>query len=278
MLKLLQFFIKNHIFFVFLVLEIVALSLTVQKRSFHRSVFTNSSNAIAGKVWETYHGMRSYFNLRDANEQLLNENVKLRSILRQVKEVQAIKSTDTIADSIYQQRYTFRKAEVIHNSFNKRNNYLTLAVGRLEGVSEGVAVVGPHGVVGIIDQVTDHFASVISVLNKDSRISARIASSSYFGSLTWDGRDYRKAQVQDIPREAEFQLGDTLVTSSYSSILPEGIPIGVISDFELKPEDNFFKIEVELSTNFANLSYVYVVENLLKYELEALEENREDER
>lgn len=253
------------------------MGLTVQKRSFHRSIFVNSSNQVTGTIWNTFSGLSHYFSLDRTNKLLVDENVKLKGLLQVQKAALRKQLVDSVYNPKLQQRYTFRAAKVIHNSFKNRNNYLTLDIGAKQGVEEGSAVVGPDGVVGIVDQVTSNYSSVISMLNERSRISARLNKSRYFGSIVWDGKDHTKAALLDIPREAVINIGDSLSTNSYSSIFPEGMAIGRVSTFKLRPEDNFYDVEVELATDFANLSYVYVIQNLLKGELDSLEAGRNEQ-
>lgn len=168
-------------------------------------------------------------------------------------------------------RYRFIPARVINNSVNRQNNYITINKGRLDGVKPEMGIVGPNGIVGIITNVTDHYATGPTVLNKRWRVSAKIKKSSYFGSLNWDGLDYRTAQLNEIPFHVELTEGDTLVTSGYSSVFPEGIMIGRIEKFEIGSGDNFYQINVRLSTNFKTLTHVEIIDDKDIGELKTLE-------
>jgi rod shape-determining protein MreC len=176
-----------------------------------------------------------------------------------------------VTDTIRKQQYTFLTARVVNNSINRRNNYLTLNKGSLQGVQAEMGVICPDGIVGIVKDVSEHFSSVISVLHKDSRISTKIKKNGYIGSLMWEGYNAGYAILKDIPKHVKLAVGDTLVTSQFSAIFPEGIMVGVIDKFDSKPGD-FYLIDVKLSTDFDNLSYVYLVTNVLKEEQKKLEE------
>ena len=162
---------------------------------------------------------------------------------------------------------------MINNSTNKRNNYLTLNKGKLDGVKPEMGVISSDGVVGIVKDVSDHYCSVMSLCNKDFHTSAKLKKNNYFGNLSWEGGNPSKAVVIEIPKHVPLVKGDTLVTTIYSGIFPEGIKIGTIDNFEIKAGENFYTSVVNLSTNFYNLSYVYIVNNIFKGEQKKLEAN-----
>jgi rod shape-determining protein MreC len=177
-----------------------------------------------------------------------------------------------VNDTIHHQQYSFITAKVINNSVNRRNNYLTLNAGSLQGIKPEMGVISSEGIVGIVKDTSKHFCSVMSFLHKDSKISAKLKKSGYIGSLVWDGYDASRASLKDIALHVQFAKGDTIVTSSYSSIFPEDIMIGRVEDFETKAGDNFYDITIRLSTDFSKLSYVYIVNNVLKEEQQQLEQ------
>ncbi len=276
MQNLLLFFLRYRLVFLFVFLEVISIGILVQKRSFHRSVFVNSAQAWVAKTIGVFGNTQNFFQLQESNERLLEENMKLRSLLQEVRGKLNQPLQDSVVDTVYRQQYQFVRAKVVQNSFNSRNNYLTLSAGKRNGIEVGDAVIGPEGIVGIVDAVTDHYTSVISLLHKESSISGKLKNEAYFGSVRWDGFNHRQAQLHDVPRQAGVVIGDTVVTNAYSKVFPEGIPIGVIKEVELKTNENFYTIELDLLTDFAALSYVYVVNNLFKEDLEMLEEARED--
>ena len=262
---------KFYFAFLFILLEIFASFLIVQNNSFHKAGFLNSSNALSASLFKITNNISQYMRLRSTNELLAIENEKLhsQSILSFVKFNTGIW---TVHDTIFEQQYTYLSARVINNSIYKRNNYLTLNKGERHGIEPEMAVISSNGIVGIVKDVSGNFSSVLSVLHKDARISAMIKKNGYFGSLVWDGSDFKTGTLSDIPVHAKISEGDTIVTSRYSAIFPDGILIGTIVGFKINPGDNFYTIYVKFSTDFSNLSYVYVVNNLMKDEQSLLEE------
>ena len=271
MRNLFAFIWKYYFVFLFILLEIIASFLIVQNNSFHKASFLNSSNVISASIFNTTNNISGYLGLRSTNELLAVENEKLhaQSILSFAK---FYTNLWRINDTIYEQQYTYLSARVINNSIYKRNNYLTLNKGNRHGIKQEMAVISSNGIVGIVKDVSGNFSSVLSVLHKNSKISAKIKKNGYFGSLVWDGADFKICTLSDIPNHVKISKGDAIVTSKYSAIFPEGISIGNIVDFKINPGDNFYTISVKLSTDFSNLSYVYVVNNLMKGEQITLEE------
>ena len=271
MRSLFLFLWKHSNFVLFLLLETVCILLMVSENSFHRASSINSANAFAGSIYSGVNNFKAYFNLREINEQLSIENARLHSIAPGAY-VKYINTKATIKDTVYLQQYSFINANVINNSVHRRNNYLTLDKGSYHGLKPEMAVITSQGIVGITKNVSQHFATVLSVLNKDARISARIRKNGFFGSLFWDGNDYRFGTLVDIPTHAGIQKGDTIVTNAYSAIFPDNILIGTIHSFDVKPGDNFYTIKVKFSTNFKNIGHVYVISDLFKEERKKLEQ------
>ncbi len=261
---------KYNFFILFLLIESFCAYLIVQNDNFQHASFINSTNKVAANVHETVSDITDYINLRTTNDALSRENAGLRTMMPDVFYMDSVQKK-LANDSAYKQQYTFMTAKVINNSTNRRNNYLTLNKGSSQGVMPEMGVVTTQGIVGIVKDVSEHFCSVISVLHKDSRISTKIKKNGYIGSLVWEGYNAGYATLKDIPKHVKLAVGDSLVTSSFSAIFPEGIMIGVIEKYDSKPGD-FYVIDVKLATDFSNLSYVYIVTNVLKEEQKKLEE------
>ena len=215
-------------------------------------------------------------NLKNINYELANQNEITLNKLKSSYKSNQIKISE-ILDSTYQQQYVFIVAKIINNSVNKQNNYITLNKGEKHGIMPEMAVIGPKGIVGIVKNVSSNFSSVISVLNSNLWISGEIKINNYYGSIHWNGNNYTQVILNDIPNHVKINVGDTIITSSYSAIFPEGEIIGYVSDFEEKKGTNFHKITVNLATDFKNLSYVYVIGNLLKKEQINLEKTTEND-
>jgi rod shape-determining protein MreC len=267
---------KYNFFLLFLILQGVSFYLLVNNNSFHRTTFINTSNYYVGQTYEAYSAATDYLKLSYNNKILAEENARLLNEMRM--SFYDLDSTQSqVRDSLYKQQYTFVEAKIINNTVNKINNYITLNKGSMHGIKKEMAVISSSGVVGIVKDVSEHFSSVISILNSNIKISSKIKKNGYFGSLVWDGKSPRYCNLLDIPIHAQVEAGDTIITSEYSNIFPQGIMIGVVSETSVAGE-SFKGIRVELSVNFDNLSYVYVVNNLLKEERERLEKSSENDR
>ena len=266
MRNLLQFISKNHVLLLFILLEMCAFLMIVQNNHFQRAAFINSTNGLTANTFQTLSNWENYFSLKTANEQLALENAKLQTLLS-YKGV-----NDTIA-SVLPKRYI--PAMIINNSIAKRNTSLTLDQGTKHGVQKGRGVVTPNGVVGIIKEVSEHFSSVLSVLHGKSKTSVVLQHSHYFGSLEWKGGNYQNAIVNDIPSHVELNIGDTIISSGYSSIYPADIPIGTISRIYTKKNKNFHLIDIQFLEDFKQLKYVYITEGVLSSEVKELENNNE---
>lgn len=269
MRNLLRFILKHHFIVLFIILEFLALTFIVSNNSFQRSVFDNAFRSFKGNVYSVFDNLRHYMSLKETNRQLIEENLELRNLLRKDYNTSLVEFINI--DSSYFPQFRFFKARVINNSTNKQHNYITLDKGAIHGVEPDMGVISANGVVGIVEDVSAHFSSVISLLNTNLNISAKIKKNSAFGPLTWDGINYRKAILKEIPYHVKIIPGDTIITSGYSSVFPEGIFIGTVSNFNVKG-GNFYEIEVELSNDFKTLSNVYLVQNALKEEQLILED------
>jgi rod shape-determining protein MreC len=269
MRNLLRFILKNHFIVLFIILEFLSLTFIVNNNSFQRSVFNNTFRSIKGNVYSVFDNFRHYMSLREANHQLIQENLELRNLLRNDYNTSLVEFINI--DSSYFPHYRFFKARVINNSANKQHNFITLNKGSIHGVEPDMGVISANGVVGIVEDVSSHFSSVISLLNTNLNISSKIKKNNAFGPLTWNGINYRTVILKEIPYHVKITPGDSIVTSGFSSVFPEGIFIGIISDFSVKG-GNFYEIEVDLANDFKSLSNVYLVQNFLKEEQNILEE------
>jgi rod shape-determining protein MreC len=266
MRNLFSFIARHYFFFLFVALQVVSFFLVFQNHFYQRSAFINSSNYLAGNIYGLRSNIYQYFNLHKVNQQLANENTYMLenipgSYLRTDQQV------FTFNDTIYKKQYSYINARIINNSVRNRNNYITLNKGRLDGIRPDMGVITPQGVIGIVREVSANFSSVISFLHSDIQVSGKLLKNDHLGTVIWEGYDYRKASMLYVPTHVNLTLGDTIITSGFSQIFPEGIMIGTISNYEIRRGDNFFTIEVELSADFNNLNYVSVVKNIYREEI-----------
>lgn len=260
MRTLFAFLYKYHVFFVFILLEIIAIGTLIQSHHYQGSRFATSSRLWSGAVLERFENSVNYFSLKKINELLAEENAQLRS-----------RSNPYYKKNNASNSHQYTSAKVIKNSYNKRNNYLTINKGSIHGIEKGMGVCVNEGVVGIVRDVSNHYATVMSLLNKHSIISTRFAKSNHFGEIVWDGKSHRFAQLRSIEKYVHVSVGDSLVTNSFSSIFPEGILLGTVNRFDRDDNENFYKIEVNLSVDFSNIDYVYVINHPLSGERLELE-------
>lgn len=243
----------------------------VDNNNYHNASFLNSTNKVSANIYSIVNSVTEYLYLKENNEWLAGENVKLRMALPHNKIDTATQST-FIKDTLFNQQYIFINAKVINSTVNRRNNYITLNKGAAAGIQPEMGVVTANGIVGIVKDVSTNFSTVISFLHIKSKVSAKFKNNNYFGSLIWDdNNDPTTGTLKDIPKHVVFKTGDSLVTTAFSSVYPENIFLGTIKKSEIKPGDNFYTITVKLSTDFYSLTHVYVVKDLLKEEQKQLE-------
>lgn len=269
--NLIRFIVRNHHFFVLLIIEVIALSLLIQYNQYHRATFINKSGAALGIVHKFTNDVEDFFYLRRANQELAEQNAHILNTLKKAYKANKV-SYEEIYDSVYFKQWNYMVARVINNSVNKQNNYLTIDKGSKHGVKESMGVAGPDGVVGIVRHVSPNFATVISLLNPNLSLSARLTNTKYFGSLQWDGIDPRFCWLDDIPNHIKVEEGDSVETSGYSAIFPAGIPLGKVVEANKDQNSNFYHIKVKLFINMQSLTHVYVIENYLRNEILNLEE------
>lgn len=266
MQQLLAFLYRYRIFGFFLFLEVICFWLFVSYNRYYNAYFFNSSNQIAGRVQTLSTNTSDYFELRQINEKLAKENTRLREAL-----VNQPIGHDPDQDTLLTAQFQLVQAKVVNNDFKRSRNYLTLDVGGNQGVEPDMGVIGPKGVVGKVKSVSRHFSTVTSLLHQGLMVSSELKKSSTLCTTQWDARDPKRAELKFIPRHIPLAVGDTVLTSGFNSIFPEGIVIGTVYSVVLEDESPFYNAQVELATDFPSLEYVYVVKNVLKQEKDSLE-------
>lgn len=261
---------KYNALFLFLLFFGISFLFVVTNNDFQRASTWNSSHALIGSVYDQTSRWTNYLKLADANQELLNENARLRRQLY-LLESRDTSRLQTVTDTAGIPQYTYLSARVINNSIRQKNNYITIDKGSRQGIEKGMGVIGPNGVVGIVLNVSPNFATIQSILHGDSRISAALVTSHAFGSLVWGGHyDPKKALLKDIPNHIEVNAGEKVVTSGYS-LFPPGIRVGTVLESAVASGESFLELTIELSTDFHNLQYVYVVMANFTEELDKLQ-------
>lgn len=257
---------------------LIGFILTIQQGRYQRTKFVNSANSISGGTYSVINNIENYFNLKYVNQNLQNENALLREkVITSLKRING--DYFSIDDTLFKQKYVYKVAEAVRNSYKNPNNYITLNLGLNDGIVEEMGVIAPKGIVGMVGAVSDNFCTVISFLHPKTEISCKLSSNGVSGFLKWSGKDISKAIINDIPITTRIQEGDSVLTSGHSSVFPAGIFIGTIESFESDLVNQMQHIVVNLNIDYSSLNKVYVVENLFKYEIEELykKERRLDE-
>lgn len=271
MRNLIVFLARHYFFLLFLVLQIVSLTLVVNHNYFQKAAAVSASNALNGSMYATRNEITQYFDLRDQNIQLSEMNAILLG-----KMEGAYLNYDTTAfvvnDTVNRLRYSYIAAQVIDNTVSLRNNYMVLNRGSLQGVKVDMGVITPGGIVGIVREVSDNFCVVMSLLHKDSKVSASVKKDGTFGQLSWDYTDYREGVMIDLPTHSKIAKGDTLITSGLGDAFPPGIPVGTVKSFEKPAGEKTYTVRVQFTTDFRKLHHVYIVRDLMRDEINQLKE------
>jgi len=263
---------RHNFFLTFLLLEVLAIGLIIKYNNFYNDEYIYSANQTAGKLHTISDNISKYFNLYTINEQLAAENARLHS---QALHAYIIADTSFNTKKIFTHEYNMTSARVIKNSVHHSNNYLLINKGFKHGITHKMGVINSEGVVGVIMDVSDNYAAVLSVLNKKTKVSGRIKQNQQIGSVSWQSMNFREATLEDIPIYAKINIGDTVVTSGNSSIFPAGVPIGTIKKFSKNDGESFYSITLHLAVDYNALNQVYIVNHLLRDEVNALEKRIE---
>lgn len=269
--KLLQILKRYDYVVVFVVLVVLSLVLMVRSTYYQSSRLTAWTNGIAGDWYRGVNSVSGYFGLKAENDRLAAENALLRAQMAE-SYISYTDSVFTVNDTVYKQRYTYTEARVIKNSWTQQNNYIMINKGADHGVEPDMAVISPEGIVGIVVSTSRNFATIMPVLHSDSRNSVKVRPTGVSGSLVWDGIDYRYAQIVDITTAYQINEGDTIITSGQANDFPEGIPVGFVHSAEPNQGTGFYKVRIELATDFNKLDHVYIIDNRFREEQQQLAE------
>jgi rod shape-determining protein MreC len=271
-------FIRRYFNFVFfVVLQVVALYILFHYNKFHEAVFSGVANEITGNIGGKYTNVTYYFHLKKTNDDLAKENEELRNKLLSNFErpdtTQKVIQDTTPYDTLgHYRKYIYRSARVVNNSVSLPNNTLTINRGENEGVHKNMGVISPTGVVGVVINTSNNYAVVMSLLHRQSRVSASLKKTGETGKVSWDGTSPLYITLKDIPKSAPVAIGDSVVTSPYASHFPQGILIGTVMDIVDDKTSSFYTLRLKPATNFFNVQYVTVVDNLMKEEQARLED------
>lgn len=276
MQQLIYYIQKYRYFLFFLLLEFIALNLIINNRSFHKSKFVNSTNSITGGLYNKVSTIKTYFHLKEENIELSKENLVLKNKNEKILQIlDSIHVAKIINSSLLKQRYSYINGKIEKNQYSNNYNFLTINLGEKDSVFSEMAVINSKGILGITEMISTNYSRVQSILNKNSKINAKLKNSNHFGSLEWNGLDYNTVQLLDIPRQAIIEMGDTIITGGRSSIFPEGVLIGKVINIEQRSSIKRV-VNIQLFNDMSNLKNIYVIKDFDKEEIRKLE-NRSNE-
>jgi rod shape-determining protein MreC len=263
--NLLRFIKLNQFLLLFILIEALSITLLLQNNSYQANKIVKFSTQYTSNIYNYTSSFTDYLGLKETNDYLIAENAKLHTLSQ---------NNERLIDStlLQNKKFNYIAAKVINNSVKKRNNFITLNKGSKNGIKHGMGVITNEGVIGIVYSVSQDYALVISLLHSRSATGIFLKKNMHTGILTWKGFNYRTAIINDLPAHIPLNIGDTIITNSYSNIYPEGINIGTISDFKKNDDDGFYTINVSLFEDFNNLRYVYVIHSTQSEEQLLLEE------
>lgn len=272
MQRLFLFLYQYRAFLLFVALEIFSVWLIVRHNQYQGAAYFNSANRVAAHILQSKQNVNNYFNLKEVNKVLAEENAWLRETLITSRKSMQDSAIAKQEGPISSEQFEFQPAKVINNSTRRFSNYITIDKGREDGIMPDMAVINSQGVVGKVKATSKHFSTVVSLLHPDLYVSSLIKNAGTLCTTKWDGHDPRQAELLYVPRHLKVEIGDTVVTSGYNAIFPPNTMIGIINRVDIKEDATFYDIDIALSTDFDALSYVYVIKNNAKEEIDSLEQ------
>lgn len=272
MRNILNFIIKYSKWFVFTIYMVISIVLLIINNNYQQGIYLSSANVVTGNIYGAWSEITGYFNLKSINQSLQTRNAILQNevlnLKSQLNDMQVIVGDST--DRFLTNRYQYISAGVINNNTFHPQNYFTINRGREDGIKPGMGVVDQNGIVGIVNVTGPHISRVISLLNETQHFSVKIKGTPFVGSLTWKGGDPSIAYVEEMPSHAVYQIGDTIVSSGFSTAFPDGIPVGVILNRVRSKDDSFFTFKVKLVSDFMTINVVRVISDIYKVEIDSL--------
>lgn len=269
MQQIINFLIRNKNFLLFLFLLLLSMVFTIQSHAYHKSKFISSTAYLSSGFYNWKYAIYQYFGLKEINERLYSENSQLRNRIAMLED-QLGNSLNTMDSLWCFAPFTYIPAQVYRNDYAKMNNYILINKGKKDHIKPDMGVITDKGIVGIVENSSERYSRIISILNSNSSINAGLHKSNHYGSLTWNGRDPNILQLETIPKQAILRVGDTIITHGRSTIFPKGIGIGTIIHYELDQSQNYYLVHVKLFNDMTNLGFVYAIALRDKSQIEKL--------
>lgn len=271
MRKLFKFLKKFRDFLIFIVLQIFVLGLFFNSKNYHKATLFNHSSELIGWFVEKKHNITKHFYLSEANEKLATENANLWSMMPQ-SFYQLQHRIYYVNDTLYKQQYTYVPAEVLNSTSGKRNNYFTINVGAESGIKEQMGVMSKDGIIGFVIDVSDHLATVKTLLSDNMNIPVKLKKNNEHWLLKWDGADNRIVQVNGVNRDIDIVVGDTIVTRAGKGMFPANLPVGIVDELISQDGKQTWDVNIRLAVNFSSVYHVYVIKNFFQDEQTQLEQ------
>jgi len=263
----------------FIILEVFCFSLVVKNNETQKEIYNSTQQRLTGSFYNQWDNLTHWWNMGAVADSLADENARLRAELKNAQFINTILKDSTNNEET-RQRYTYIKARIVSNSVKLNNNNIRINRGSEHGLAPHMGVIGAGGqggIVGIIRATSSSHSRIMSILHRDSRVSVELAKNEEFGSLVWRGSDYRIMQMEDVPKDVIVAKGDTIQTSGFSSMFPQGVVVGTVDTSWVESGSNVHSINVNLINDMRNMRYVYIVNDLLKVDIQEIEEALEDE-
>ncbi len=275
--RLIAFLLKRYTLILFIILEVVAVTIVVSQNNYHKTAYHQGVTDFAGATYKVWSDITGYFSLKKQNRKLAEENAELHNRLKSSFRA-SDKKIFVWNDTLYQQQFQYVSAQIVNASVNRKKNFIVINKGSNQGIDYDMGVISTDGIVGMVKSVSPNFALIIPVINIDASIAARLKSNDQNGIVKWDGKHFSHGIMKGIPGHIEIEKGDTIITSGQSLFFPEGIIIGYVDDFTRNRSDNFYTIRLGFSVDFNSLNHVYVIRNLMAEEQIKLLKIIEDEQ
>ncbi|CCH56756.1 Rod shape-determining protein MreC [Fibrisoma limi BUZ 3] len=276
--ELFDFIVRSRNFILFVLLEVICFYFIINTSNYWSATYFNTSNRYAAQMLAWSNAVSEYTQLRQVNADLAAENQRLNQELMKLTQAQPAAPAQYKADSLFANRFKYTVAKVVNNTTQFANNYITIDKGTDDGIQPGMGVISPTGIVGKVKICNRHFSVITSILHSEFLVSSKLVKANEIGTARWDGVDPNLVKLRDISRIKPVSKGDSVVTSEFNSTFPPGILVGRVRSVGVEPNQTFHDITLNLATNFGNLAFVYVVQNLLRPEQEQLEKQLETEK
>lgn len=272
-----EFLKRNFHLFLFVILQILCIIMISKSIRYSSFALSRFCQTIVSPINQAWYNVIRHFSLSSENEQLVQQNISLLNerdnafVFQDDSVYTAIQEDSTKRTKM--RLYDYSYANIVYKTTDKSHNYIIIDKGSDDGVTVDMAVLSANGVCGVVNDVTKHFASVLTMLHPDARISAKLLPANQIGTVLWDGISSKYAQLYDIPQHIPVNVGDTVITSGYSNIFPNNILVGIVSDVQETGHSSFLTIKIRLATNFNNINTVYLIRNIYTSEIDELKNN-----